>query len=134
MSEEQTQNATFDTQLNEQLVRNARTNWNWNVEQEMIIITEDKLKLCILKHISAVTEQAGWIAPVSLFATFVTVLATADFRQFVFPAATWHAVFVICTLITGLWSAQAVWRAWGTPANIDTLVRDIKKTAKADGA
>ena len=98
----------------------------------MIITTEDKLRLCIIGHIAALTEKGSWIAPVSLFLTFVTVITTAEFRPFVLPAATWHAVFVLGTVLTGLWTIYATWRAYGVRADIDMLVRDIKRTGKED--
>ncbi len=122
---------TFDEKVNEQITQGSTT--HWNLAQEVIITNEDKLRLCILKHIDSLTVRASWVAPVSLFVTFATVLTTAKFRLFVLPAATWRAVFVLGTVLTFLWSVYAVRRAYGAKADIDTLVGDIKLIAKRDG-
>ncbi|MGE3703423.1 MAG: hypothetical protein AB7G08_32515 [Hyphomicrobiaceae bacterium] len=131
MSADHPPEAKFDEKVSEQITRTSTM--RWNLAQEVIITTEDKLRLCVQKHVSSLTEKGSWVAPVSLFFTFVTVVTTAEFRAFVLPAATWHAVFVIGTLLSGLWSIYALSRSYGVRADIDSLVRDIKQTAKPDG-
>jgi hypothetical protein len=128
MSADEPAKATFDAAISEQIVQGSKT--HWNVSQDVIVTTEDRIRLCILGHLTTLAEKGGWVAPVSLFFTFATAMTTADFRNFVLPAATWHAVFAICTLLTGLWSVYAIIRAYRVKGDIDTLVQAIKRTAK----
>lgn len=100
-----------------------------NLAQDVIVITEDRFRLCLIGHTGRLAARERWIAPVSLFATFIVVFSTAEFRPFVFPAATWQAVFVICACASLVWSVVAVIKAVRTDTKLDTLVSEVKKSS-----
>jgi hypothetical protein len=65
--------------------------------------------------------------PGGLFAAIITTLATSKFHDYwIFPAATWQAVFVIGAILSGAAFLRDVVRALRTPVNIDRLVADMK--------
>lgn len=75
-----------------------------NTSQEVISITNDKLKLILIEHLSRVESAKAWQMPLSLFITIVLVFCTADFKlAFGISADTWRAVFIICGFISLIW-------------------------------
>ena len=127
-----TNNENIDTKFQESfgtdLVQTSKV--HLNLSQEVIITTEDKLRLCFASHVEAFKHKQAWIAPVSLFATFLIVFATSSFKEFIFPAATWQAIFVIGAVTTGIWSIVSIIKALSSRRKLDDLINDIKKTSE----
>jgi len=67
-----------------------------NTSQELINITDDKLKLILKEHLEDVESEKAWQMPFGLGITIIIVFCTADFKSaFSMPADTWRAVFLI---------------------------------------
>jgi hypothetical protein len=115
--------------LGEQFIQNSKV--HINLSQDVIVITEDRFRLCLIDHVNRLAAKERWLAPVSLFLTLIIVFATSTFRDFVFPAATWQAVFLIGTVASAIWSAVALIKAFRTNTKLDTLVSDVKKSSKS---
>lgn len=122
-------NASFHESVSNEMVQTSR--FHLNLAQDVLVITEDKFRLCLLAHVERLVAKEKWIAPVSLFLTFVVVLVTSAFHDFIFPAATWQAMFVIGSLATAVWSVVAGIKALRTNTKIDLLVAEVKKTSEA---
>jgi hypothetical protein len=118
----------FQESFGSDLVQTSRV--HLNLSQDVIITTEDKLRLCLGTQVEAFKHKQAWIAPVSLFVTLLIVFATSTFKEFILPAATWQAVFVICTIAAAIWSIFAVIKAIGSRRKLDDLVNDIKKSSE----
>lgn len=101
-----------------------------NVSQEVIITTEDKVRLCLRDHMELLSKKGRWITPVSLFLTLLLVFATTNFHdKFIFSASTWQAVFVICLAITFIWSLTSIFSALKAKKTIDDLIDEIKQSS-----
>src|SRR5437879_321071 len=74
-TDEEAKGATFDAKLNEQIMQTSKM--HYNLAQDVIITTEDKVRLCIFRHVEMLTGKGAWVTPVSLFFTFATVITTA---------------------------------------------------------
>lgn len=75
-----------------------------NVAQQIIIITADRAKLCLMEHKRSLSSRFAWIAPLGLVATGVTTLVTSTFHDALgISASTWQAVFVLGTILSTLW-------------------------------
>lgn len=120
--------ARFQESLGPEFVQNSK--FHVNLSQEVIVITEDKLRLCLLSHASRLTAKDRWVAPVSLCITFIVVLATATFNRFILPSATWQAVFVICAVGSAIWAIFSVARAIRVDSKLDTVVNEVKRTSE----
>ncbi len=102
-----------------------------NFDQNLVIITEDRLQLCLLNHLECVESKKSWIAPVSLFVTFVTTLCTTTFKDAIgLPASTWQALFVLLAIVSFVWSICAIVAALKNKSSLRTLLDEIKKRAK----
>lgn len=74
-----------------------------NVSQTLIITTEDRLNLWLTDVLAHQGKQSDWIAPLGLVIAVTLTLSTTTFRDFLFPAATWNAVFLLVELWSAIW-------------------------------
>ncbi len=103
-----------------------------NVSQKMIITTEDKVRLCLLEHLNQIGRKGSWIAPLGIFITIATILATASFKEkaLLLSADTWHAIFVIMGVLSFVWFVYSSIRALMSK-KID-FVEELKKGSHFD--
>jgi hypothetical protein len=102
-----------------------------NLDQEIIQITEDRLRLVIKDYLEKIEESKSWHAPLGVLLAIVAAFVTADFREAYFKAATWQAVFLITGVLSLIWLIRAIMRTANSPS-IDDLVSKIK-TRATDG-
>src|SRR3989442_265939 len=120
----------FTPPIADELVRQSKV--YSNLGQEFIMTTEDKLRLCLRDHADCLASKERWVAPVSLFFTFLIVFATADFHEALgLSKATWQAVFVLCTFASVIWSLWTIVAALRTRRSIDDLIRALKQGSPA---
>ncbi|WP_343626580.1 hypothetical protein [Flavobacterium lindanitolerans] len=100
-----------------------------NVNQEIIVTTEDKIKLVLIKTRETLKTQRDWITPVGLFISFVTTLCTSEFMDaFNQDKHFWKAIFVILAIISFIWLCHALWKMykhWGCD-DLDKIIKQIK--------
>ena len=101
-----------------------------NFDQNLVIITEDRLHLCLRNHLDFIESKKAWIAPVSLLVAFVTTLCTTSFKDIGFPASTWQALFILFSIVSFVWSIFAIIGAFRNKSSLRTLLDEIKKSAK----
>lgn len=83
-----------------------------NLKQDIIITTEDKLKLALIEHQKIIKVKLDWIPAVSIFLTVLTSLSAAEYRNFLsLTASVWHAFFLIVLIGSGIWSIITIIRA-----------------------
>ena len=112
--------------LASQMVQN--TSLHLNVGQNTIVITEDKVKLCLLEHLGRLEARREWMTPAGVLLTLVLTFATTSFKDFLLVAATWQAVFVIASALTTGWLLFALRRAWNAPS-VDDVVGVMKRAS-----
>ena len=99
-----------------------------NLEQVVIVTTEDKLRLCLHKSIDRLGTKREWWTPVALLVTLVLALTTAEFKdRFAFPAATWQAFFLLLTVASLIWTFVAIWKAIRVKVSVESIVSEIKQ-------
>jgi len=81
-----------------------------NVEQQVIQITEDKLRLVLNEHISFLETKSSWISPFGILITLIVVFSTTEFKEAYFSPDTWKAVFIITTVITTFWLIKSLYK------------------------
>lgn len=101
------------------------TNVHSNLNQEVIKITTDKLKLILKDYLWRLEKKREWLAPLGIFITIIVVLTTTNFQEAYFSADTWRAIFVISALLSGGWLAKSAWNAYKSPT-VDDIVEKIK--------
>jgi hypothetical protein len=101
-----------------------------NVSQETLVISVDKVRLCLLEHISLLEKRKDWIAPVSIVTSIIATLATSTFRDAWLDAATWRAVFGIALVLSIGWSAKTIYAALKAPT-LDDVISKLKQASSA---
>jgi hypothetical protein len=113
--------------LASQIVQN--TTLHLNLSQDAIVITEDKVRLCLIEHLGRIEAKRQWRAPAGVLLTLSITFATTDFNDFFLKAVTWEALFIISTVLILVWLAWAIRKAWGAPS-----VEDVVASMKRAGA
>lgn len=96
-----------------------------DLDQEIIQITEDRLRLVLKDHVELIEEKKAWHTPLGVLIAIAAAFVTADFRDAYFNAATWRAVFLISGILSLIWLVKAIYRA-ATSLSIDDIVSKIK--------
>jgi hypothetical protein len=100
-----------------------------NTELTLIQITEDKLRLELLGHLSRVEKKNRWQIPLGVLLALVPVVLTSEFKDVIgVSSATWRAFFMFAIAGSFFWLAVSIPRVW-QPATLDGLVERIKNVA-----
>lgn len=100
-----------------------------NVSQGIIHITEDKLKVILIEHKDKNHQFYSWTTPLGIFLSCLFATITSNFEDtWGIPASTWHAIFIISTVITVIWLIYAIINAIRNikERKIDDLIEKIK--------
>lgn len=99
-----------------------------NISQEVIITTEDKIRLSLQKYIQARSIKSDWVTPLSLLVTFLLVFTTTDFHgNFLFPGDVWKGIFVVLMFSSIAWLIFSIVYSVRNRITIDCFIREIKK-------
>ena len=109
--------------LAEQIVQ--ETTAHINLSQDTIIITEDKMRLCLMTHLQKAERRYAWLGPAGILATLLATFATTTFHDYYLPAAVWSAIFIVAAILTAGWLIKSLWQARGA-ATVDDLVSQMK--------
>jgi deoxyribodipyrimidine photolyase-like uncharacterized protein len=108
----------------------ARIWYQGNVDQTVILVTEDKLRLCLERFERRRAERNAWHAPLGMFLTIITTLVTMSPRDVVFNASVWTATYLMGAILTAIWlirAASKAYRARRDPtAAVEGILREIR--------
>lgn len=122
------QQAKFQESFGKDLLQQSTV--HLNVKQNVIITTEDKVRLCMSDHAERLARRWSWMTPLSLVVTIILVLLTSEFHDFLgVPKATWHALFLLVCLVTLGWLVLAAIGAIRTSTSIDCIVDELKEAS-----
>lgn len=102
-----------------------------NINQGLIHITEDKLKVILLEHRNTNSQFYSWTTPFGIFVSCLFATITSKFEEIgKISASTWEALFILCTVVTGVWSICAGIKAFKhrKGRTIDDLIEKIKNS------
>jgi hypothetical protein len=99
-----------------------------NTNQEVIQITDDKLRLILKDHLHKMERRKDWIAPLGVLIAVISVFVSASFKDALgLPAATWSAIFVIFGLASLIWLVRCLAAVRRSPT-LDDVVNAIKNS------
>ena len=102
----------------------------YNISQTYILITEDKVQLCLRDHLARVAKQRRWIAPLGIMITLVATFATTTFKDFArIGADTVQIIFVLAMLFTALWLCYEAKRALRS-STVEDIIADMKRRSR----
>jgi hypothetical protein len=125
------QEKTIDVTSLGQLV-NVRK-FNVNVDQELIMITEDRAKLCLMKYLEDMGKRDSWTTPFAILLTVVVTLSSTSFKQFVVGADVWQAIFLIVGGLSVLWLANSL-RKRPKAKKIEDVITELEAATRNNEA
>lgn len=99
-----------------------------NTDQEIIVVTEDKLWRCLRSHQDLLKAKNDWLAPAGIFCTLVATLFAADFTTFVVEASVWNAMYIMAALLSFGWLLISVKNAYShrNEGDIEGIIKILK--------
>ena len=109
-----------------------------NLQQEIIVTTTDRMRLCLMRHQAILSGRTAWIAPLGILSALVGVLVAADFRDRLFlDKDQWKLIFTIGIGASAVWllfsllhSGRNLWVSWkkGAEGTVDDILNELKAT------
>lgn len=100
-----------------------------NVDQEVIITTEDKIRICLSDYMKKMEKKRSWITPLAIFITIIIAFSTSTFKDIGLDASTWRAIFIIAGIISFGWLILSV-REAKQSIKLEDIVSELKKGHK----
>lgn len=99
-----------------------------NLGQDIIHITADKARLYLNEWCRKIEAQGSWIAPLSLGASLLLALITADFKDRLgVPKEYWSSTFFVALIATLIWLGRSVKRRLvNAPETVEQIVKKFK--------
>ena len=100
-----------------------------NLDQDIIHITADRAHRYLTEWRAKIEAQDSWLAQLSLMASFLLALITADFHdKFGIPKEYWSSIYFVALLITIGWLARSLKRRiWDSAESADKIIDKFKK-------
>lgn len=111
------------------LFMQKKTRLHLKVNEDLILTTMDKLKICLSEHLSKIESKYLWFTPAGILTTIIVVIPTTSFQTFIFGPDTWKAIFFISALIAGYKTYQLYPRG-GNDSSIQAVLDEIKENSE----
>lgn len=97
-----------------------------NVDQEVIQITEDKLRLILKDHLDSIVQSGGWVAPFSVLVSIVATFCTAKFDTFIgLGPEFWRSTFSLIGIASLAWLIKVL-RKDRKVLTLDEFINKVK--------
>lgn len=98
-----------------------------NIGQEYIVVTEDKLRLCLVSHRIAFEDKRKWLVPFLAFISVMLVIMTSKFEErFGIDALVWQGVVYSMAFGLVVWTLAWGYTAYRSP-DLEDVVSELKK-------
>lgn len=104
-----------------------------NLDQSVIVTTEDRLNLLLRNHLGSLESKNSWGTPLGIVLTIGLTLLTADFKEdLIFSKDFLAAVFFLLGVASGVWLIRSIVIAYKSrEITIETLIGKIKRIEDA---
>jgi len=100
-----------------------------NLNQQVIMTTEDRLRICLIENLKKAEKKYDWIAPLGILIAIIISFVTSSFKDVVLSSQTWEAIFIIGGIASFIWLIIALKHAF-VKINLDHIISDIKTSQK----
>lgn len=102
-----------------------RTRWHSNLDQDNVVTTEDKIRICLMTYLGRIESRNTWHTPLGIVLALGLTFLTADFKHFYFSADTWRAFFFFALLSSFIWLIVTL-RRRQKAITIEEVVKKLK--------
>ena len=101
-----------------------------NTDQNVITLTEDKIKLCLIAYQERLHSRESWQTPAAIFLSVALSMSTSTFHQTlnVSPDVL-HAFFLIVVLLSFCWLVKE-WRGRSKCMNLEDVIAELKNAPR----
>jgi len=107
-----------------------------NTQCDVIVITEDKLKVILSNLISNLKKSETWLTPLSLFITLIITVLTANFNKSFLGVEkdVWCAIFYLCLIGSLIWLIISVFNSikFFKSTKLVNVLHEIKNHVEPD--
>ncbi len=100
----------------------------FNLGQNVIATTEDKIRLCLIEHLQRMGKKNSWTTPLGILLTISAILPTTTFKNFIIEADVWKAIFILSWIISLIWFLKCMREAW-TNTSVDKVIEDNTRSS-----
>ena len=100
-----------------------------NIGQKTIVVTEDRLELCLMKNFARVISNEEILARLAIVLTIAVTLITTEFKDKLLSKSEWQTIFVVALIATVAWTLKGFFKLRGR-----MTISDVIKLLKTEGA
>lgn len=109
----------------------SHTSFHYNLDQDVLVVTEDRFRLRLNEYRSSLLSNRNWINPLLLLISLLLMFSTSDFHdRFYISSNTWQAVFLIITAGSCVWLFYTIYKAATNKMSVDKFVASLKTPNK----
>lgn len=107
-----------------------------NVQQELVVTTVDKLRICLMEHRDYLAASKEWVPMLGLTLSLFATLVAAQFQDKWLDAPVWEAVYLLSGCAAAAYTFILIVRALRGMKNgtIDKLIDRISKRSQQTAA
>ena len=100
-----------------------------NINQDVIVISEDRLKLKLIEFEKSKKKLYDWVSPLAIFITLIITLLTADFKAaLLLSGEEWNAIFIVLAIAALIWLIVSACNVVSNKKiTIESVIDEIKK-------
>jgi hypothetical protein len=106
-----------------------------NLTQDVVLTTEDKLKLALIQHREVLISRSEWLGSATLALSFLSSLLLTNFKDIgPLTADTWRAVYLIFFLLAFARLLNVLYKMYinRNKASVDYVIKMIKQSRSQD--
>lgn len=102
-----------------------------NTNQDLIVITEDKLQLILIECVNNLNKTKEIFGPLGILITIVITYCTTNFKEFFgINPFYWQVLFATIFIVTFYMTVTKMYKAFILPSiSIDGIIKKIKNTS-----
>ncbi len=104
-----------------------------NLTQEVILTTEDKLRLVLLEHQSMLSSKKEWISGATLSLSLLSSLLLTNFKDGLgLSADTWRAAYGLFFMMALFWFINSLYKLFKNRKrmSVDYLLKEIQQKGR----
>lgn len=119
-------NSTVPEPLGDRVAK--QTTRSSNISQNIIEVSEDKLKLCLIEYEKTHSLRTSWHTPLCLLISLLICIGTTSPKEAIgIPADTWLSFFMMGATLSALWFIRSLRMArMSKKISIENLIANIK--------
>ena len=109
------------------------SSYHTNISQNFIVITEDKIRLCLIKYQNILKLRNDWIAPAGIFiALIATLVVASDFKEFLgISPEGWKTFFIFGMIASFVFLLKSLFYIYINRKNdgMETIIQELKESS-----